>query len=437
MKAVILAAGEGSRMWPLAETRPKHLLPIAGKPLLGHVLTALAENAISDVTLVVGFQEDVIRKTLATGEEYGVRLNYVKQPRWTGTAAALGRAYNALGIDRFLAVYGDLMIDSIAVRILIEKAVSCPRVMGVVRMPDITQYGFVELRDERVTNIVEKPSKMRSKPGWINAGMYVLDGDVFKAIAKTRASQRAEYELTTSLQLLIKNGKEINAAIIPDSNWLDVGRPWDLLAANERALTTLRSRKLGTVEAGVTIKGPVLIEQGAVIKSGSYLEGPLYCGKGCKVGPHARIRPFTSLEADVVVGHSCDVKNSIIMKGSKVPHLSYVGDSIIGEHCNLGAGTMTANVRFDKRAIRVRIKHQLVDSGCEKLGVIMGDHVETGINTTLLPGVKIGSGTWIGPGAIVSEDVPSGRIILVKQKHEKKIRVVDQPIKHVALRSKS
>ena len=417
MKAVILAAGEGSRMWPLAETRPKHLLPIAGKPLLGHILTALAENAIFDVTLVVGFQEDVIRRTLATGDEYGVRLSYVKQPKWTGTAAALGRAYKALETDRFLTVYGDLMIDSVAVKLLIEKAASCRRVMGVVKVPDISQYGAVELNGDRVTRIVEKPSKMRSRPGWINAGMYVLDGDVFTAITRTRASKRAEYELTSSLQLLIKNGKEINAAILPDSHWLDVGRPWDLLSANERALATLRSVNLGTVETGVTFKGPVLIDQGAVIKSGSYLEGPVYCGRGSKVGPNARIRPFTSLEADVVVGQCCDIKNSIIMMGSKIPHLSYVGDSIVGEHCNFGAGTITANLRFDSKSIRVRIKNQVVDSGLKKLGAIMGDHVETGINVTLLPGVKIGSGTWIGPGVILSEDVPSGRIILAKQEH--------------------
>lgn len=247
--------------------------------------------------------------------------------------------------------------------------------------------------------------------------MYVLDSDVFTAIDRTKPSNRGEYELTTSLQLLLKGGSEINAAFIPESNWLDVGRPWDLLTANERVLTTISSVRLGTVEAGVTIKGPVFIDQGAVIKSGSYLEGPLYCGKGSKVGPHARIRPFTSLEANVVVGHSCDVKNSIVMKGSKVPHLSYVGDSIIGEHCNLGAGTMTANVRFDRRTIRLKIKNQLVDSGRDKLGVIVGDHVEIGINATLMPGLKIGSGSWVGPGAIVSEDVPSGRVLLVKQGH--------------------
>ena len=417
MKAVILAAGEGSRIWPLAETRPKHLLPIAGKPLLGHMLTALCRNGISEVTLVVGFQEDIIRQTLATGKEYGVQLDYVKQPEWTGTATALGQASKSLGEDRFVAIYGDLMIDSSAVKVLMAKAAGSQYVLGVVRLPDVSQFGAVELQGDSVRNILEKPTSRRSNPGWINSGMYVLDRGIFSAIGKTGRSRRAEFELTTSLQLLIKNGYEINAAIIPEQNWLDVGRPWDLLAANQRALRTLQSLTLGTVETGVTVKGNVFVDEGAVIKSGSYLEGPLYCGRGSKVGPHARIRPFTSLEADTVVGKGCDIKNSILMKGSKVPHLSYVGDSIVGEHCNLGAGTMTANVRFDKRSVRMSIKNKLVDSGMAKLGVIMGDHVEIGINATLMPGVRIGSGSWIGPGVILSEDVPSGTVVLAKQRH--------------------
>ena len=434
MKAVVLAAGEGSRMWPLAETRPKHLLPIAGKPILGHILTALSQNGVSDVAIVVGFQEEAIRRAMGTGKDYGVRLKYIQQPKWTGTASALRTAYKAVGRERFIAVYGDLMITSVAVRALIDKARDCPRVMGVVKMPDASLYGVIELHGDRATSIVEKPRRMRGKPEWINAGMYVLDGDVFQAIDKTGSSKRAEYELTTSLQLLIKSGKAINVAVIPESDWLDVGRPWDLFTANERVLAKLRPMTLGTVETGVTMKGPVFVDQGALIKSGSYLEGPVYCGKGVKIGPHARIRPFTSLEANVVVGLGCDVKNSIIMNGSKVPHLSYVGDSILGEHCNLGAGTMTANVRFDKRTIRMSIKNQLVDSRREKLGVIMGDHAETGINVSLKPGVRIGSGSWVGPGAIVSEDLPTGKVLLVKQGHITKTRAVEfkKTVKHAA-----
>ncbi len=105
----------------------------------------------------------------------------------------------------------------------------------------------------------------------------------------------------------------------------------------------------------------------------------------------------------------CDIKNSIVMRGSKIPHLSYVGDSVIGEECNLGAGTITANVRFDKGTVRLKVKGHLSDSGRRKLGVIMGDHAQTGINVSLMPGVRIGSGTWIGPGAVIDRRCAFGK----------------------------
>ena len=431
MKAVVLAAGEGSRIWPLAETKPKHLLPIAGRPILGHVLTALAEDGISDVTIVVGFHEEAIQQALGDGTDYKMRLTYLRQPKWTGTASALRIAYDAVGKERFLVVYGDLVITPDAADAVIRKSHDCPRVIGVVRVPDASQYGVVELDGDNVTRIVEKPGSMIGKPGWVNTGMYVLDREVFEAIDATRQSKRAEYELTTSLQLLVKQGKEIKRAIVEPSDWLDVGRPWDLLVANKRILSRLPQKMSGTIEAGVTLKGSVSVDEDAVIKSGTYIEGPVYCGKGSKIGPNARVRPFTSLETDVVVGAFCDIKNTIVMRRSKIPHLSYIGDSVIGEDCNLGAGTVTANVRFDRRTVRMKIKNRLSDSGQEKLGVIMGDRVQTGINVSLMPGVRIGADSWIGPGATVSKDVPSGRILLVKQSYEVRNRS-SKKIKRVA-----
>ncbi|MGA3296635.1 MAG: bifunctional sugar-1-phosphate nucleotidylyltransferase/acetyltransferase [Candidatus Bathyarchaeia archaeon] len=417
MKAVILAAGEGSRMWPLAENRPKHLLPMAGKPIIGHILLALVESGISNILVVVGYHEDEIRRALGDGTEYNAHVEYVRQSALTGTASALRMAYEAVGSERFLAVYGDLVVSPHAIAMLVEKARTISRVVGIVRVLDASQYGLIELNDghDKIVRINEKPAGMVGKVGWINSGMYVLDEDVFKAIEHTSRSKRSEYELTSSLQLLIREGKEIGAAIIQDLDWLDVGRPWELLEANRRILQNLRHVIKGKIEEGVTLKPPVYVDEGALIRAGSYVEGPVYCGKGTNIGPNARVRPCTSLEADVVIGASCDIKNSIVMKGSKIPHLSYVGDSIIGEECNLGAGTITANVRFDKRTVRLKVKGNLFDSGREKLGVLMGDRAQTGINVSLLPGVRIGSDSWIAPGAVISQDVPSRKIVLVKQ----------------------
>ena len=124
-------------------------------------------------------------------------------------------------------------------------------------------------------------------------------------------------------------------------------------------------------------------------------------GKNCKIGPNAYIRPYTVIGDNCHIGNACEVKASIIMNGSKIPHFNYVGDSIIGENCNLGAGTKVANLRLDEKNIKVPVKNELVDTGRRKLGVIMGDNVHTGINVSIDVGTMIGAYTYIAPGARV------------------------------------
>jgi UDP-N-acetylglucosamine diphosphorylase/glucosamine-1-phosphate N-acetyltransferase len=422
MKAVVLAAGEGRRMWPLAAHKPKHLLPIAGRPIISYILKALAENSVTDVVLVVGFKRGLIESALGDGANFGVHIEYVDQPRWIGTASALRLAREAVGDELFLAIYGDLWVNKSAVQAVLEASEECPKVMGVVRVSNPSEFGVVKLRGSRLASVREKPKSSRSE-AWVNTGIYVLDGEVFGAIEKTPKSQRGEYELTSSLQFLLNHGIEIRGAAIEREDWMDLGRPWELLEANERILANLPHQISGRVEQGAVLKGPIWLEENASIKSGSYIEGPVYIGRGSSIGPNARIRPSTSIENDALVGTSCEVKNSIIMGGTKVPHLSYVGDSVIGENCNLAAGTITGNIRLNQETIRVKVKGRLQSTGRKKLGVIMGDSVQTGINVNLMPGVRIGSGSFVGPGTVLLNDVESGEVVFVKQSLVKKTRM--------------
>jgi len=415
MRGAILAAGEGSRMWPLAESKPKHLLTVGGRPILSHILEALKQNSIREVYIVVGYRAEDIRTAFGDGAKHGLHIEYLDQPKWTGTASAMKVAYNAVGREPFLAIYGDLWVNSSAVQAVIEEADNCPRVMGVAQVSNPTEFGVVELAGDRLARINEKPTGKMLTEGWVNTGIYVLDGEVFNAIDKTAASKRAEYELTTSLQHLLDEGKEIRSAIVDREDWMDVGRPWDLLEANERSLENLSHRVKGAVEQGAVLKGPVWLEEDSVVKSGSYLEGPVYVGRGSRIGPNARIRPSTAIGDGVTIGTSCEIKNSVVMNGTRIPHLSYVGDSVIGEDCNLGAGTITANIRFDERPLRMKVKGRMQETGRRKIGTIMGDRVQTGINTSILPGVRIGSDSWIGPGLVLTKDVPSKRTVLTKQ----------------------
>jgi bifunctional UDP-N-acetylglucosamine pyrophosphorylase/glucosamine-1-phosphate N-acetyltransferase len=188
---------------------------------------------------------------------------------------------------------------------------------------------------------------------------------------------------------------------------MDIGQPWDLLEANTRALQSLTRINAANLEEGVTLIGPIKVEKGTRIRTGTYIEGPVYIGPDCDIGPNCYIRPYTSIGKKVRIGNACEIKNSIIMEETHIAHLSYVGDSVIGAKSNLGAGTITANIRFDKKNVSMNIKKAHLDSGRRKLGIIMGDNSQTGIMVGILPGRKIGSQVWIAPGLIVSNDVPS------------------------------
>ena len=144
------------------------------------------------------------------------------------------------------------------------------------------------------------------------------------------------------------------------------------------------------------IKGAVGIGKGTSVRTGSYIIGPVIIGQDCDIGPNCYIRPHTSIGDGCHIGAAVEVKNSIIMNGSKIPHHNYVGDSIIGEDCNLGAGTKIANLRLDKQEIVVAGK----PTRRRKLGAIIGDRVETGINSCINIGTMIGNDTQIGPGAL-------------------------------------
>ncbi|MFW6000698.1 MAG: bifunctional sugar-1-phosphate nucleotidylyltransferase/acetyltransferase, partial [Halorubrum sp.] len=224
---------------------------------------------------------------------------------------------------------------------------------------------------------------------------------------RTPESERGEYEITTTIDLMLDADGRIDVAQY-DGTWLDVGRPWELLAANELALAALddddESAVSGTVEEDVHLHGPVVVEEGARVRSGAYVEGPALIREGADVGPNAYVRGSTVVGPDAHVGHSVEVKNSVLMADASVGHLSYVGDSVLGRAVNFGAGTNVANLRHDGENVRQTVKGDRVDTGRRKLGAIVGDEAKTGINTALNAGVKLGAGETTAPGESLTRD---------------------------------
>jgi UDP-N-acetylglucosamine diphosphorylase/glucosamine-1-phosphate N-acetyltransferase len=422
MKAAVLAAGEGVRLQPITTNRPKHLIRVGGKPILEHCLEAVKASGITEAVVVTHYMGDAIRQHLGDGDKLGLKVEYAEQATVLGTGNAVSVVEPHVD-DDFVLVYGDLLFAPDAIKNVVhslekEKPAA---VMAVVPVEAPENYGVVELEnDNHVKRIIEKPIVGQAPSHLANAGIYAFSPEIFNKIRQTEASIRGEFELTDAISLLIRDKGAVLAAEISKDDWIDIGRPWDLLEANSWALKRMEHTVVGNVENGAHLVGPVTVAETARIRSGAYIEGPALIDEGSDIGPNCFIRPCTSIGKNVRVGNACEVKNSIIMDWTHVGHLAYLGDSILCERCNLGAGTITANYRLDGGTIKMMVKDKLVDSGRKKLGAVLGDNVKTGINALLMPGVKVGINSWVGPNFTVHRDLPANTIALLKQDEDKR-----------------
>jgi len=401
MKCVILAAGEGNRMHPLTYTRPKVMLPIAGKPILEWNLLNARAAGLKEFIFVVSYKSEMVREYFGDGKPWNVKINYVNQGKAMGTAHAIGTVEPF--VNDCIVLCGDTIFGTNDIKQIAKKGIK----IGLVKIDNATEYGIVELKKNHVVKIYEKMEHPLSNI--INAGIYHFNKHIFGAIQKTEKSPRGEFEITDSINMLVSK-EPMEGVFLKE--WRDVVYPWHLLDANEELLKKLKTKIQGTIEKNVTVKGIVVAGKGTVIRSGTYIEGPVVIGNNCKIGPNCYIRPYTTIGDHCHVGNACEVKNSIIMDYSNVPHLNYVGDSIIGQHCNLGAGTTVANLRLDKNNIVVTLNGKKIDSKRRKLGMVMGDNVQTGINSIINVGTMIGNNVFIGLGAMAKGEIkPDTRIL--------------------------
>jgi bifunctional UDP-N-acetylglucosamine pyrophosphorylase/glucosamine-1-phosphate N-acetyltransferase len=392
MKAIVLAAGEGTRIRPLSASRPKPMLPVADRPLVAHTVDAAIEAGADEIVLVVGYEGGTVRDHFGTTYR-GVPVSYAVQEEQAGTAHAAAMARDRID-GPFAVLNGDNLYEPAAIERLFD---ACPAVCAVA-VDDPGNYGVLSTTDGTVTGIVEKPDEPPTNLA--NAGAYAFPGRASEWL-EVPESERGEREITDVLARVIDR-----YAVTPVTleRWLDVGRPWELLAANEWALGDLERRVDGTVSDDATLEGTVVVEAGATVKPGAVIEGPVLVREGATVGPNAYVRGATLIGPDAEVGNAVEIKNSVLSRGASVSHLSYVGDSVLGRRVNFGAGTIVANLRHDDDDVRVTVKGERVSTGRRKFGVVVGDRAKTGIDTSLSPGVTLSSGATTRPGETVSRD---------------------------------
>ncbi len=402
-EAVVLAAGAGKRLQPLTFTRPKCMVQLAGKPILHHMLSNLEKAGVRKAYVVVKYKKGMVEDYFRQKTGLNMRIEFIEQGAKYGTAAAFAEAEELVS-GTFFGVAGDVITTASTLKKLARDAEG--GISAVFTKTDnIEGYGIAHVKGNYLDKLEEKPSNPPSS-ALVNCSLYVFEPSVFKDLKAVKSSVRNEYEVTD----VLKASKV--RAVVSDDYWLDIGLPWQLFAANEHLMGGLPQKK-GKIENS-TIKGKVIMEEGSQIIN-SYVEGPLYLGANSIVGPHAYIRAATSIGANCGIGDSTTVKNSIIFDHVNAKHLAYIGDSVIGSHCNFGAGTQIANYRFDAGHIKAKVNEVFIDTKRKKLGAIIGDHVKMGILSSVMPGRMIGDHSWIGANVMVVENVGQGTHVQLRQ----------------------
>jgi len=388
-QAVILAAGEGQRLRPFTVTKPKVMLFIAGKPMLQYVVESLAQNGIRNIVIVVGYCKEQVFDYFGSGEQLGVDITYITQQRQLGTAHALQQA-RAVAEDEFLVLPGDNLIEANTIAQFVAVK---PVAMLVKRVDNPVRYGLVAVDEGRVKGIVEKPKETGS--GIVNTGIYAFTSEIFDLIG-------TELDIPVVLNNVLAQGKPVTA-METDGTWLDVVYPWDILSLNGAVLGQIKASLGGTIEAAVQVSGLVAVGKNTVIRSNSYIAGPVVIGDGCDIGPNACILPATSIGDNVVISPLTEISNSVIGSDVTIGSGSIIQDSVIDKGCVI-KGRFT--VSSGPANIRVNEEHHLVN-----VGAMLGEGCHLGSGVVAQPGVIVGSYSQVQALKVISGRLPDRSLV--------------------------
>lgn len=440
LAAVVLAAGEGKRF---RSGLPKVLHDLCGRPLASYAIDAVAAARPDQLIVVTGVGADEVERVVPATTKR--RLTFVRQPEQRGTADAARHALRAVKAAHVLIVPGDApLITAPTIRALVRRhrTSGAAATLLTARVPDPSGYGRIIREDDgdRVVRIVEDRDAGSSERAVdeVNAGMYVFQTAALRTAlrAVTTENDQGEEYLPDVIATLVAEGARIESVVAPDAVEVEGVNDRAQLAAAAAEIRARTNERLMT--AGVTIIDPaqtyveptVRVKAETVIHPGTFLHGSTSIGAGAEIGPHTRIRdskvadgarvvfsevtdavigeeasvgpyaylrPGARLAARSKVGSFVEVKDSIIGEGSKVPHLSYIGDATIGKDVNIGAATVTVNYDAETKV---------------KSRTAIGDGAKIGSDTMLVAPVRVGKDAVTGAGSVVTSDVPAGTVVV-------------------------
>ena len=407
-QAVILAAGESSRMFPYTDfSSHKSMIEVGGKPILQYLLEELKKNGLKDIILVVNKNDADIQKYFKNGKELGLSLKYAFQKEPKGMGNALLAARNYIKSDFCVINPNHINLSEFLPSTLRAFTLRYQGVLLGAKTKEPWRYGVLKTKGDKILEILEKP-KRGKEPSQIRVvGLYLLKKDFLNTLSKIPSQK---YQLEVALNQFFKKNQV--RLLSTSKETLSLKYPLDLLQVKEflaKKLKRFVSPK-ASISRYASLQGPVVVEEGARIFEGAVLKGPVYIGKNVVVGNYTLIRENTFLEEGVKIGAMNDIKNSLFMKNSSL-HSVFIGDSIIGENTKIGAGFVTANRRFDRGEIFAYFKKGKIPTGRNYLGALIGNNVQIGIQCGTMPGVIIGSNSIIYPGTMVYKNIPENSII--------------------------
>ncbi|MCX8169172.1 MAG: NDP-sugar synthase [Candidatus Methanomethylicia archaeon] len=396
MKAVVLAAGKGTRLNVLTKYRPKHLLPLIGRPIIEHVICELKNAGVTEIGIIVGYMKEKIMKLIGDGSKYGLNVTYIVQDEQLGTAHAIKIAEKFVGNERFIVVYGDITLKGKIILDALKRHFETNTVATIVttEVDDPWNYGVIEVDENGIMkNIIEKPEKGKEPSNKINTGIYVLEGSkIYEVINRTQISKRGEYEITDTFKELLKMGEKIAILNTEKGWWKDVGRAWDLIEVNEYYMNE------------ANYYGKIIIGEESVIESKCIIKPPVIIGKNCRIKSNSVIGPHTIIGDNVEIGVNSRIFNSIVMEDTCILNNVEIGYSIIGSNC-----LVEGNVKFRYTStfnnIKMRIKGIEVDTGRKNMGAVVGDYSYIGCGSIVLPGISIYPNSIVTRWKIVYHDV--------------------------------
>lgn len=404
-------------MFPIAEE--KFLLDFLGKPLLEHQIEAACQAGLSNFVMI-GNPENIAKIRQITKRVTGIKAAFALQERSLGIADALKSAERLLRGQLLVINPNDVFSSFAYTKILAaaKKAAASSHILGY----EVQKYfpgGYLQVNSRNeLLHIVEKPDPGEEPSNLVNILIHYHNNskELLRYIETVQTTRDDVYEC--ALDNMVKAGHKIK--VVPYNGfWAPIKYPWHIFKVMEYFLDNAQPcvASSARVSERATIEGKVILSDNVKVLENAVIRGPAYIGANSVIGNNALVRDYSHIGANSVIGYCTEVKHSYIGDNCWF-HSNYIGDSIIDDDCSLGAGTVLANFRLDEGNIQMKIGDNMVDTGYDKLGAIVGRGCRIGINASLMPGVRVGSDSVVGPQICLHHDLQANKMVLAAPRHQ-------------------